>query len=125
MAATYTNPYQQYYPQLNNFIQAQQNPMIWIKGLEQAEAYPIASNSTVILWDSEVDTIYIKSSDAYGKPTMKILDYKIRENNIKMKEEKTATPDYATKQDLIDFMNKVTEQIQQLKPAPNRKMREE
>lgn len=38
----------------------------------------VAPNNTVQLWDSESQTIYLKSADASGMPSMRILDYTIR-----------------------------------------------
>ena len=34
----------------------------------------IAPNSAVALWDSSAPTVYLKQSDASGKPTLKIYD---------------------------------------------------
>lgn len=104
----YNNPYYpQYYPQ---YSQAQnQNGMTWVQGLAGAKSFLVAPNTTVSLWDSEGQTIYIKSADASGMPSMKILDYTIREQN-------TASPvqasnDYVTKQELSDFESKITEMV--------------
>lgn len=102
-----------------------QQPMIWVKGITQAETYPIQPNTTVILWDSEQDTVYIKTTDVLGKPSIKCLDYTIRDNTPKIEESKQPTPDYVTKADLIEFMNQVTSQINQLKPKTERKFKED
>ena len=59
---------------------APQNSIIWVQGEAGAKAYPVAPNTTVQLWDSESQIIYLKSADASGMPTMKVLDYSIREN---------------------------------------------
>ena len=60
--------------------QTQQNSsIIWVSGEAGAKAYLVAPNSTVQLWDSESQTIYLKSADASGMPTMKVLDYTIRD----------------------------------------------
>ena len=72
--ATYPQTYPQSYPQ----YQQQNNPIIWIQGIEAAKAYQTAPNSTVVLFDSEDQSIYIKSADMQGKPSMRILDYTIR-----------------------------------------------
>ena len=40
----------------------------------------VAPNNTIQLWDSESQTIYLKSADASGMPSMKILDYTIRDS---------------------------------------------
>lgn len=73
---------QQYYPpQYQNAAQQQpQNNLIWVQGEAGAKSFLLAPNSTVQLWDSESQTIYLKSTDASGMPSMKILDYTIREN---------------------------------------------
>ena len=56
----------------------QNNGMIWIQGIESAKAFQVSPNSTVVLWDSEQQCCYIKSADASGMPSMRILDYTIR-----------------------------------------------
>lgn len=53
--------------------------MIWVQGEEGARAYMVAPNSTVPLWDSEEQVIYVKSADNLGRPSMRILDYTIRD----------------------------------------------
>lgn len=75
----YQTPVQQMPP-----IQAQQPPqtpnndIIWVQGEAGAKAYLVAPNTTVTLWDSENQTIYIKSADASGIPSMRTLDWKER-----------------------------------------------
>ena len=72
------------YPQPN--IQPQgntaKNGIIWVQGEAGAKAYPVAPNTTVQLWDSETQTIFLKSADGSGMPSMKILDYTIRDNSV-------------------------------------------
>lgn len=84
---SYQNPYyQQVMPQQMqpqnlqqaNQQQIQNNNIIWVSGEAGAKSYLVAPNNTVQLWDSESQTIYLKSADASGMPSMKILDYKIR-----------------------------------------------
>ena len=73
--ATYPQTYPQSYPQ----YQQQNNPFIWIQGgVAGAQSYQVAPNNTVILWDSDEQSIYIKSADMQGKPSIRILDYTIR-----------------------------------------------
>ena len=74
--------YQQYYPQYQTPVQQPQNSgVIWVQGEAGAKSYLVAPNTTVQLWDSESQTIYLKSADASGMPTMKVLDYTIRDSN--------------------------------------------
>jgi len=58
--------------------QQQSNNIIWIQGEAAAKSYLVAPNNSIVLFDSESQTIYIKSADASGMPSMKILDYTIR-----------------------------------------------
>lgn len=67
-----TYPY--YYPQQN-----QNGGFIWVQGEAGAKSYLVAPGSTVQLWDSESQTIYLKSADASGMPSMRILDYTFRD----------------------------------------------
>ena len=88
MAYNYGYP-MNYYPMQTNAFQnvgnvggvapnAQSNGIIWVSGEAGAKAYMVAPNNTVQLWDSESQTIYLKSADASGMPSMRILDYTIR-----------------------------------------------
>lgn len=89
--------------------QGQNNGITWVSGEAGAKAYLVAPNNTVQLWDSEAQTIYLKSADASGMPTMKILDYTIREQNGQntpslMPEDRA---DYVTRKEFNDFAEKV------------------
>lgn len=53
--------------------------IIWVQGEAGAKSYQVAPNTAVQLWDSENQTIYLKSADANGIPSIKTLDYTIRE----------------------------------------------
>lgn len=77
--------YPQYYPQYQ--YQTAQAPMpqprqiggrVWVSGEGGAKAFILSPNESAELWDSEQQTIYLKSADASGIPSMKILDYTIR-----------------------------------------------
>ena len=72
-------PQRMYYPQANQQPQVS-NGITWVQGMESAKSYLVAPNTTVALFDSENQSIYLKSADASGMPSMKILDYKIRDN---------------------------------------------
>ena len=81
--------YQQYYPQYQQTYQPQvqqsaNSSVIWVQGEAGAKSYLVAPNNTVQLWDSESQTIYLKSADASGMPSMKILDYTIRTEGAQM-----------------------------------------
>lgn len=73
--------YQPYYQQFQQPNYQQQNSGInWVQGEAGAKSYLVAPNTTVQLWDSEAQVIYLKSADASGMPSMKVLDYTIRSN---------------------------------------------
>lgn len=74
----YGNQGMNYQPPMQAPSQGQNGGIIWVSGEAGAKAYLVAPNNTVQLWDSEAQTIYLKSADASGMPTMKILDYTIR-----------------------------------------------
>lgn len=57
--------------------------IIWIQGEAGAKSYMVAPNTTAVLFDSESQTIYLKSADATGMPSMRVLDYTIRDNTPK------------------------------------------
>lgn len=70
-----------YQPPIQTPSQGQNGGIIWVSGEAGAKAYLVAPNNTVQLWDSEAQTIYLKSADASGMPTMKVLDYTIRNSS--------------------------------------------
>jgi hypothetical protein len=100
-------------PQIN---QNQNNPIIWVSGEAGAKAYLVAPNTTVQLWDSEANCVYLKSADATGMPSMKILDYTIREGekpqNTPLKSEMN---NYATKEELNAFRSEILQTIEKVK----------
>lgn len=69
----FKNPYQAMNPQAFPF--PQQNDIIWVLGEVEATSYPVAPNNTVVLWDKNSNTIYIKSVNAHGVPSMRVLDF--------------------------------------------------
>ena len=79
--------YNNYFPigyQMQNYQQpyyqnTQNSNIIWCQGEAAAKSYPVAPNATVQLWDSESQAIYLKSADASGMPSMKVIDYTIRD----------------------------------------------
>ena len=73
----YKAPYQMQ-PMAQPMVQKNPGDMIWVQGEAGAKAYLIAPNNTVVLWDTESPTIYIKTADASGVPSMRILDFKER-----------------------------------------------
>ena len=101
----YNNFFPTGYPQMygqNNYAPQQNNSIIWVQGEAGAKSYLIAPNSTATLWDSEAQTIYVKSADASGMPSIKILDYTIRDTAPR-KAELPPQTDFATKEDVASI----------------------
>ena len=90
--ATYQQMYPQYQQQQAVQNAPQQSGIIWVQGEGGAKSYMVAPGQTVQLWDSENKVIYLKSADASGMPSMKVLDYTIRGEA-----EEKSEAEYATK----------------------------
>lgn len=72
------NPFYQNYPQ-NNLQQnnAARDERIFVSNQQAAEAYIVAANSFVRLWDSSQPRFYEKTADYTGRPmAMRIFEYK-------------------------------------------------
>lgn len=83
--------------------QPQTNNLIWVQGEAGAKSYMVAPNTTVQLWDSESQRIFLKSADASGMPSMKVLDYTIRDQtaaNGPVSAATAHTQDYATRAEI-------------------------
>ncbi len=104
------------------------NNLIWVQGEAGAKSYLVAPNTTVPLWDSEQKVIYLKSADASGMPSIKYIDYTIRETNQPINNT-IKTEEYVTKNDLealkeeVSNLKKKLETTKAKKPA-NQKRRE-
>ena len=104
----YQAPYQQSYYPMNNYQTQQQSGLIWVQGEAAAKAYLVAPGCTVQLWDSEEKVIYLKSADASGMPSMKILDYTIRGD---ANTPAIPSAEFATKEEV----NALAEKVQSMK----------
>lgn len=87
--------------------QIQQDERIFVSNQQAAEAYIVAANSFVRLWDSSQPRFYEKSADYTGRPmAIKIYEYKevspIQQNQ---------TADFVTNEEFIEFRNKVNDFI--------------
>lgn len=58
------------------------NDFLWVLNENEATSYPVAPNNTVTLWDKNLPTIYIKSVNAQGVPSMRVLDFTERTSTI-------------------------------------------
>lgn len=98
MYQPYYQPFQQ--QQMPDFLrsQYQQAPQqqstderIWVSSPAAADAYLMAPNSFVRLWDSSRPVFYEKRSDASGRPYMEVYEYSRKDMQA---QEKTPATDY-------------------------------
>lgn len=131
--AYYNNPfpvnYQQYYPQsyqaapvANQQANQQQanSSIIWVQGEAGAKSYLVAPNQTVQLWDSENQVIYLKSADGSGMPSIKTLDYTIRDAQASAEAQKAAEGKYISKDELKslqDDLESLKHDVEKMKHA--------
>lgn len=75
------------------------NDMLWVLNKNEADSYPVAPNCSVVLWDKNAPTIYVKSMSANGVPSMRTLDFKERvetAQNSSITNEKALDDKFAT-----------------------------
>ena len=113
-------PQNQYYnPQMNNqqiFPQEQTQNLIRVNGIDGAKAYQMNANSTVALFDSNEDIMYIKNTDGAGFPSIRMFKFE-EVNEITNNEEKQ---DYISRKEFEEFkkelMNNGKQSIIKIKP---------
>lgn len=106
MAYGFPVGYQPFYPQAMN--QQSSSQLIWVQGEAGAKSYLLSPGNTVALWDSEAQTIYLKSADASGMPSMRVLDYTIREDAHRTPNLGSQS-DFATKDDVVSIQKQIDE----------------
>ena len=92
----------------------QTNDFLWVLNENEATSYPVAPNNTVTLWDKNLPTIYIKSVNAQGVPSMRILDFTERLANAP-KMTSTATFNSANNFVTIDSFNALKGDVEALR----------
>ena len=117
----YPQNYPQSYPQVAQ-TPAQATDMNWVQGEAGAKGYHISPNTTVTLWDSESQTIYVKSANAVGVPTITVLDYTIRNEAPKASGEEKVN--FATVDDVEILKNEIKELKRRLEPKERVKKNE-
>lgn len=82
--------------QMPQTIQPSQTGIIWVRSVQEADAYPVAPNNAVALWvDTPSPVLYMKKADVSGRPSVTVYD--LMERTQKPEAPKVA---YATKEDL-------------------------
>lgn len=85
------NPYNNYNMGMNNFYpnqfstltqpQMSTQNLIRVNGIDGAKAYQMSANSTVALFDTNEDIMYVKSTDGAGFPSIRTFSFtEIKEN---------------------------------------------
>lgn len=97
MAYPYYNPYGQPYQGYQAQQPAYQAGIVWVNDYNEACAYPIAPNTVIPMWDRNTQTVYWKQSDAAGRQSIRVLDYKERSG---AQEEQKPAQELATKEDV-------------------------
>lgn len=99
----YQNPQYQI-PAFNQMSPSQasvtsQDERIWVQGEGAAQAYLVAPNSFVRLWDSQSPVFYEKRADQSGRPYMETYEYKRKDLQTPSQSVPQATPaiDYGDK----------------------------
>lgn len=113
MALNYNYPY--YSPYVSN---QNTQSLVWVQGESGAKSYMVAPGNTVALWDSESQTVYLKSADASGMPSMRVLDYTIREDAHRTPI-LGSTSGFATKDDVVSIQRQIDEIRVNLKGGRN------
>ena len=92
-------------------MQTQQtNDMLFVLNENEASAYPDAPNNSVVLWDKNNKTFYIKTANAQGIPSMQIYDFTERiekAQNDPTTHKCTCGDKYATKEQINALQGKI------------------
>lgn len=113
----FTPGYYPTYGQTQAPTQTQNTSIIWVQGEAGAKSYLVAPNTTVQLWDTEEQTIYLKSADASGMPSMKVLDYKVRDASPQSGAHAVmpgAEKEYVTKDELQALEERIKRQFEKI-----------
>jgi hypothetical protein len=112
----FAQPYQAPMQTNSVHMQMQTQPtndtLLWVLNENEASSYPVAPNNSVVLWDKNNKTFYIKTANAQGIPSMQIYDFTERiENPSKMPAEHTCTcgDKFATKEQLNAVEGKIND----------------
>jgi hypothetical protein len=93
------------------FVQSQPtNDMLFVLNENEASAYPVAPNNSVVLWDKNNKTFYIKTANAQGIPSMQIYDFTERTEkpqNQPTEHKCTCGDKFATKEQINDLKGKI------------------
>ena len=108
----FTQPFQQ--PQMQVAPTQNTNDMIFVLNENEASSFPVLPNNRVVLWDKSNPTIYVKSVNANGMPSMRVLDFTERNTdtsnsfeNTPKKHECKCGDNFATKEQIKALEGKI------------------
>lgn len=82
--------------------------ILWVSNEQEAQNYPVAPNNAVALWDSGSPVIYLKQTDASGRPNIKIYDLKERiDPTVEASKQPAPNINYAEKSELESLRNEL------------------
>ena len=106
--ASYQNPYQPYTPTAASYMQPTQpdnTGIIWVQGESGAKAYPVQNGKSVVLFDSESEHFFIKTTDMSGMPQpLRVFRYS-ESSESDMKASAIDTSNFITRQEFEDAIN--------------------
>ena len=96
------------------FMQPQSSgdTMLWVLNENEASSFPVAPNNSVVLWDKNNKTFYIKTANTQGIPSMQIYDFAERKEmpeNAPKTHECSCGDKFATKEQIADLRGKIEE----------------
>ncbi len=71
--------------------------VIWVNDEQSALLYPVAPNSSVVLWDNNAPVVYLKQADATGKTSTQIFD--LVERHATVRTAQAANVEYVTREE--------------------------
>lgn len=98
--------YQPHYIQPPTMQQAPTQSMVWVRDKAEADAYPIAPNTAIALWDSSSPCIYLKQTDVSGRPSIKTFDL-VERSNLAEKPFEEPAPNYVSHDDLKTLSDEI------------------
>ena len=79
--------------------------LIRVNGINGAKAYQMPANSTVALFDSNNDVMYVKSTDGAGFPSIRTFSFTELKEDIST----TENTDYISRQEFEEFKKELME----------------
>ncbi len=102
--------YRQPYQMQNQPVQQpqQQSAMVWVRNRMEADAYPVAPNTAIALWDMNAPVVYKKETDVSGRPIIKA--FQLVEVTDTPQQANFSGGDFVTRQEFQAFVDSLTAQ---------------